>query len=219
MARFRRTVRRPVRRVRARRRRLFRRRRRFPIRPADLLCKLTKISTVRVDVTKVNVYSLSFLPTDFKEFTDLRDSFEMVKFLKVRVRVLPLQNVANNTSSAMPAYCMLPWHRGGPAATEFNTYLSVDKAKVFRGTQTGRQSYVPCNLLANSTDTATAVSTDTINWRPTLYIQRSQTNFPRIYTGLIVFQGDGNLTSGNAVYNIIMDVWVVWKKQTTLPAT
>ena len=216
MARFRRTVRRPVRRVRARRRRLFRRRRRFPIRSSDLLCKLTKISTVSVDVTKVNVYSLSFLPTDFPEFNNLRNSFEMVKFLKVKVRVLPLQNVSNNTSSAMPAYCMVPWHRGVAAATDFNTYLSIDKCKIFRGTQIGRQSYVPCDLLANSTDKATAVQTDTINWRPTLFVTKSQENFPRIYTGLIAFQGDGALTSGAAKYNVIMDVWVVFKKQNIL---
>lgn len=218
MARFRRTFRRPVRRVRARRRRIFRRRRRFTVRPSDLLCKLTKISTVRVDVTKVNVFSLSFLPQDFAEFTNLRDSFEMIKYLKVKVRVLPLQNVSNNTTSAMPAYCMLPWHRTGPASSEFKNYLSVDKAKLFRGTQIGRQSYVPCNLLANSTDTAGAVSTDTIHWRPTLFIQSGQKAFPRIYTGLIAFQGDGALTSGEAIYNIIMDCWVVWKKQSTLPS-
>ncbi|ADD62460.1 capsid protein [Cyclovirus PK6197] len=209
-----RRVRRPLRRFRRRRRKFFRRKSR--VGKSDLLVKLTKIDTVNVDISKINVWSLSYLPTDFSEYNELKKNFEYCVFLKERVTIYPMQNIANNSTSQVPAYLMAPWHRGGPASATFNTYLTIDRAKIFRGTQVGSQTYVPSVLIEGLSDSGGGTSSpDMIQFRPKIYISNSQTRAIRIYNGIIAFQGNGEMT-GTARYNVKHDVWVVFKKQNTL---
>lgn len=215
MARFKRTfrrVRRPLRKRRIFRRRYKRVSRRFN--SGSMWCKFTKVATVEVPNDTTSVWEGSFVPDDFPEYTQLAPNFEAIQFYKQRIRVMPLQNVSNNSTSQLPAYTMLPWHKPGPLQKNFNTYLSVDKAKMFKQTQSGRQTYV-CAVLQTSLSKVdsggneTASNFVTLKWRPR--IERgwaAQSKFPRIYTGIIAFQGEQTMTGRKSAFNIVMDVWV-----------
>ena len=215
----RRTFRRkPVRRVRRRRYH----RRRYRRRTGNLLVKLSKVASYTVDQTKNNVWDASFRMSDFPEHESLARNFESLKLLKVRVTVIPLQNVANNSTSVMHQYVMCPWHYPIAAPATFNAYLSSDKAKLFRGTQIGSQSYVPSMMLVNQLNSKQQPNVqvqDTIVWRPTIRtITTSEpANIsPLIWTGIIAWQGDPSTGAQKAHFNIKMDVWVKYNNQTNM---
>ncbi|AFS65278.1 putative capsid protein [Dragonfly associated cyclovirus 5] len=215
MARFKRVFRRP-RRVVRRRSRMFRRRyRRTRKRTSGTMwCKLTKVATVQVKNDSTSVWSGSFYPNDFPEYVSLAPNFEAIQFVKMRMRVMPLQNVSNNSTSQTPAYAMLPWHKGGPLQKAFNTYLSVDKCKIYRQTQQGYQSY-KCSVLQNAfTKSSSAISEDfslatVTKWCPRIERPNNmEAKQPQIYTGIVVFQGENTMAGRTTAFNIIQDVWV-----------
>jgi len=204
---------------RFRRRRIaFRRRRRTAVRSGDLRVKLLKRDVLTAQNKSINVKSLSFIINDFQEYKDLSPNFEYVKIMKVKVKVVPNMNVSNNTTSRQSTYCLLPFHRAGPASASYGAYLSSDKAKVFRNTSIGRQTYVPNVHVANSTDTANA-STDTIIWRPSIYTSKTQQAFPRIYCGVLAIDTvNADDATGTSGYDVFTEVHVIFKNQQILSA-
>lgn len=205
--------RKPVRRYQRRLRRRFRRRRRS----GNLLAKLTKVSQLTVKNNITSIWNCSFYPEDFKEYTQLAKNFESVKFLRVRVTVLPLQNVANSTTSVAPAYAMTPWHYAIDLPKEFSSYLSMDKAKIFRQTHIGSQAYVPNIMSVTQVRTAGSGATsnsDQIVWRPEIRanVYAATEKLPNIKCGAIAFQGATELT-GSTLFNIKTDVYCVFKSQ------
>ncbi|UPW41428.1 capsid protein [Dipodfec virus UA04Rod_5913] len=222
MARFRRRLRRrkPVRRVgrRARPRRWQRRRK-----TGTLYCKLTKITIYSIDNTKNDFLDLAVNPEDFTEYTSLAKNFEFCKFLKVKVTILPLQNVSNSSSSIMPCYAMTPWHYNIPIPNGFDKFLSMDKAKCFRGTQVGRQTYVPSVMVQTGQmpntvpNPLTAPYLTTVHWRPEIRtVQSTGEKTPTIRTGAVCFQGSSEIVNKTSAYNIKWDVWVKFSGQTTM---
>lgn len=214
--------RKPVRRL-ARRRR-FQRRRRYHRSSGNLFCKLTKISSYTVDPKLNNIWDGSFKMEDFPEFKKIYTNFESVKLYKVRVTVLPMQNVSNNSSSTVTSYCMVPWHYPIDLPKAYNNYLSSDKARVFRQTAVGTQSYVPnvltCTSYRDMGAAAPFTSFDNIVWRPNLRADSSTTDqatLPRVFAGIIAFQGDETVAGeAKPKFNIKMDVWVKFKNQTMM---
>ncbi|WBG01479.1 coat protein [army ant associated cyclovirus 5 170_4] len=221
MARFRRRVayRKPVRRVRRRYlRRAFRRRRIGRSRTGSMYCKFTKVASVTVENNVNSFWGASFLPTDFPEYNNIAKNFELCKFLRIRVRVIPLQNVANNSTSALPCYAMLPWHVPITYPKEFNFYLSVDKHKIRRQCEKGTQSYIPNLFVETPSGTPAQTSApDQIVWKPEIrYHQNTSREPPRIYGGVIVFQGEQEFEGRKASFNIVTDVWVKFKNQSMM---
>lgn len=216
MAKFRRRT--GFRRVRRFRRRRFtgRRRRRYAVRSGDLRVRMLKRDTVIAQNKTINVKSLSFTLDDFAEYRNLYLNFEYVKVMKVIVTVRPQMNVSNNSTSKQSTYCMLPYHRAGPAAASYEAYLSSDKCKVYRSTAVGRQTYVPNVHVANSTDTPNA-STDTLIWRPNIYTTKDQAAHPRIYCGLVAIDTINSADEGVSGYEIFTEVRVIFKNQNIIP--
>lgn len=216
----RRTYRRkPVRRFRRRR---FHRRR-YRRSSGSLSCKLTKVSSFTVDQAKTNVWDGSFKMSDWPEHQSLKKNFELVKVKRVRITVVPMQNVSNNTTSICHSYCLTPWHYAITAPANFNNYMSSDKAKMFRGTQVGSQTYVPCITVQNKLQiTGSEISSsayDTTIWRPTLRtvsMASSSATEPLIWSGIIAWQGDPSTGAGKSHFNIRMDLWVTYKNQTNM---
>lgn len=209
--------RKPVRRVR-RSRRVVRRRRRPS---SNLFCKLTKISIYSTDNSKNEYLQLGFKPDDFPEYVSLAKNFQYVKFLKMRVTILPLQNVANSSTSIMTSYVMTPWHMDNALPTDFNAYLSLDRAKVYRGTQVGYQTYVPSTFLYSSSTANQASGPNVIDWRPTIRTVKAEasgSNFylPYIYGGVAAFQGSPDIINKSAAYNVKYDVYCKFISQTTM---
>lgn len=211
-----------MRRRRFRRRgRIFKRKRRVLRRNrGTLFCKFTKVATLPVPLNAASDWSLSFVPSDFSEYTALAPNFEYIQFLKVRVRVVPEQNVSNNSTSRLPTYAMLPWHRPPPpgSAITYTQFISSDRAKIFRGSQVGHQSYVP-NTLVYSEPTAGGPSGEAhqMIWKPKIARASDNTKLPRIFSGIMAFQGDATISDGNnAYFNIFTDVWVKCVNQNTL---
>lgn len=224
MARFRRRKvyrRKPVRRARRYARRRFKR----GHRSGSLYCKLTKIEIYNCDNTKNEFLQLGFQPDNFGEYDSLARNFEFCKFLKVRVTILPLQNVSNASTSIMPCYVMTPWHYSVAIPTDFNKMLSMDKAKVARGTRVMSQTYVPslqiCNEVSVSPIPPDGSAYNSVIWRPQIRTTRSgsdpnKRNLPYIHTGLAAFQGSAAITNKSSAYNIKWDVWVKFSGQSTI---
>jgi len=190
MARYRR--RRPYRRRLVRRRpvalrRKFIRRRRqtsFPV-------KLTR--SVHVTTNGSADYNLSFMVSlnDFAEHINLGGNFERVKVLRQTVCVYPHQNVANNTTSRIGSYALIPYHKPLPSpGPNFPTALSIDKAKIFRGTQKGRMSFVPAARIGVEQAGEAGVGYTRTDWRPTLELGRDA-NLPYLYTGFFAHENLG----------------------------
>lgn len=202
-----------------RRRRGIFRRRRIPRRKfgnGNLYCKFTRVSSVSVALDKTSVWNTAIKPGDFAEWTRLYKNFEYSKWLKIRVRVIPLQNIANNSTSAVPCYIMLPYHTiGTPTMTALDRYMSVDRAKIMRMTKAASQSYVP----AVRVDVWNTIGGDAhwnkLEWRPTIFHDQG-CDTTQITAGLIAFQGETTL-KGTCNFNIIHDVYVKMGNQTILP--
>lgn len=213
--RIRRYRRKPVRRVR---RKLFRRRVRR-IRSSNLSCKLTRVDSVDVDTSGNHTYYLHFTPGLFPEYTSLSPNFEFCKFNKVVVTVLPMQNVSNNSTSQAPAYVMIPWKEQTVLdAKGFNSLCSIDKAKLYRGTQVGRQSYVPaCHVGVSTSSAAAPLQSDKIEYRPKIkFLGAAGPNENiNIYVGIIMFQGFADLST-KMHFNVKMDVYCTFYNQNTI---
>ena len=120
---------RAVRRIRYRRkpvrfrRRRYARRRVHRRRTTKLSVKLTRTIVMDVDGKAENNLSLHANLNEFSEHINLGANFERVKVWKVRARVYPQQNVANNTTR-IGNYCIVPYHNVMPAtAINFPTAL------------------------------------------------------------------------------------------------
>nr|AGJ74753.1 capsid protein [Dragonfly associated cyclovirus 4] len=215
--RVRRAARRPLRRsgpYRRRRRGFFRRPR---MGKGVFRVKLTRFVSITQNVAKTSQMGLDVRPVDFSEFGKLAGNFEAFRFTRARVRVLPQQNVSNNSSSLMPAYCVFPWHRPLPADSNFNQFLSIDRSKVFRGTGVGKMSFVPSIIASVGTSAGGTLTMET-KWKPRLELVNDGTaNTVVFYTGAIGFQGIPEAPEGaKAHYNIIIDKWGTFYNQKTL---
>ena len=213
MARFRRRVRylrRPVRRYR--RRKYFRQRRR--VAKGSMYVKITKCSTVQVPNNTTSTWGTQFKPADLPEYEHLAPNFERVKFLRIKVRVIPMQNVSNSSTSLVPGYCMLPWHNPGGVQKDFNTFLSCDRAKIYRQTERGHQSYVP-NTLIHAASEGSGAAYQQMVWKPEIRRTTNVVDQPTIYAGLIAFQGDTTLEGRTSTFNVIQDIYCIFRNQTT----
>lgn len=195
---------------------MYRRRRKA----GNFSAKLTKVSTVNVPNNATSVWACHFALEDFDEFKRLAPNFEACVVRRCRVRVIPLQNVSNNSTSALPSYCIAPWHQAGDAPKTFNSYLSIDKAKIRRQTQGVSMNFVPsCRVAAyvNSDGSGNATGYyDVTKWRPRFELSdtpSTSATYPRIYTGVIAFQGDSSMEGRNSSFNVIHEVHVVFKNQ------
>ncbi|UME38931.1 putative capsid protein [Italian wall lizard associated cyclovirus 1] len=220
MARFRRRF--PLRRRRLRRRRrpLIRRRvRKFG--KGNLFCKFTQVKSYEIPVNTTSDVSISFVPTEFPEYVSLANNFEYIQFLKVRVRVLPMQSVSNYSTSAVPAYAMLPWHRPQPPGSTitFNQFCSVDKAKIYRQTQVGRQTYIPNTLIyaVRDNQAVTDAEAHQIIWKPKIERAIDSSKLPTIYAGLLAFQTYTQAPVGATTkFNVVLDAYVKCGNQNIL---
>ncbi|UNY50593.1 capsid protein [Chifec virus UA13_1727] len=208
-ARRRLALRKPVRRTIFRRRfgRRIRRRRQ-----ATLYCKITR--TIHASHPLKDEYNLPLHVTlnDFSEHVNLAATFERVKVLRQVVTVYPQQNVSNTSTSRVGGYCLVPYHKTLPTTyINYPTALSVDKAKAFRATQTGRMSFVPCSRLVVE-NSAGAVSVAYQNsWKPEFEITAENT-IPQLYTGFICFESLAQ-SAVTAYYTIKQDLYVKYKNQ------
>ncbi|WBG01483.1 coat protein [Army ant associated cyclovirus 9] len=204
----RRTIRRrPKRRLRRRFRRRYRK-----SRSANLSCKLTSITTLDVVVSDNHSYWLHFEPASFPEYTALAPSFEYCKFYKTVVTVMPMQNIADETHQ-MPAYAMLPWKDETNITSKgFNSICSYDKAKIYKGWQTGRMSFVPA-VHADVFQQGSEPLPMKIEYKPV--VRYSPTNETKIFNGLVMFQGFADITK-TTHYNIRMDVYCKFYHQNTI---
>ncbi|ADD62452.1 capsid protein [Human associated cyclovirus 2] len=196
------------------RRRVFKRRLRFRRRPiSTLFTKLTRSVQVYSDARTGGVASLHQTLEQFSEHKNLAPNFERVKIYRLNVRVFPQQNVANNTSSRVTNYAIVPYHRPlvKPATPNFPTCLSIDKSKIRRMTQFGRMSFVPAVRLGTDTETSTLYNTT--KWRPEFDIG-VDADKEILYCGFLCFEGDSTIAESHPVnFTVVMDLFVKYKNQ------
>nr|WBG01473.1 coat protein [Army ant associated cyclovirus 2] len=211
--RFGRVVRRVVRR-RPRRRRILRARRFRRPRPGrgNFRVKLTKIVTVAHTADSTQMFSLGVQPKDFTEFLNLAPNFEAYRMKKMLVRIVPQANVSNNTTSANGVYCLLPWHQPTPSVeNSFNSFLSVDRAKVYRGTERGKQIY-NMNVLQGMNYDSTDL--ERVLWSPRIEIRNDSAYETRHFSGLFIMNRiEGKTKEDVYRYDVIQDVWIEFYNQ------
>lgn len=217
MARFRRMYvarrRRPVYRRRSRPGRPYRRRLRRKKTPT-LYVKLTRTVQITVPSATEYNYALHVTLNDFAEHINLAASFERVKVLRQTVRVYPQQNVSNTSTSRVGNYCLLPYHKPAPTtAINFPTALSIDKAKIYRGTAKGRMSFVPAARVDVDATGTPASQTVQTSWRPEFEISAGPT-LPILYTGMLVVENIGiTVPPVVSYYTLVQDLYVRYKNQ------
>lgn len=206
-----------VRRMRYRRKPVIRRRRRRGIRRAHrrrvpkLSVKLTRTIQLDADGKAENNLSLHCNLNEFAEHINLGANFERVKVWKVKARVYPQQNVANNSTSRVGNYCIVPYHNVMPTTPiNFPTALSIDKAKVFRGTQCGRMSFVPVSRLNVDHSTSADATYTVAQWRPTFEISKTAST-QWLYNGFLVPEKINQDTASH--FTIVLDVFVTYYNQ------
>lgn len=203
-----------------RRRRVIRRRRIFRQRPGkgNFRVKLTRFVSITQDIAKTSQFPFDITLADFPEYPTLSGAFERIKIRRIKVTILPQQNVSNNSTSLMPDYCMFPWHRELPTIGSFNTFLSIDRAKLSRGTACTSQMYVPSILVSVETKGAVGygVMSRETKWRPTLECT-NDTEKVIIYSGGMGMQSLSDAPAdAKAHYNIRVDCYVTFQNQNTL---
>ena len=182
------------------------RRRRTPV----LFCKLTRTVVVTHNNSVEQTEAFHVTLNDFAEHINLAPNFERVKVLRQVIKVYPQQNVANNTTSRIGSYALVPYHKPMPTTTPtYGASLSIDRAKIFRGTSFGRMSFVPATRLgADASPNNQFIRTD---WKPEFEIGTTAT-LPVLYTGFIAFEANtGNLNS--SIYTIVQDLYVRYRNQ------
>lgn len=180
-------------------------------RTPTLRVKLTRTVQITHELKNFSIYPCHVQLADFAENTNLASNFERVTISKVVCKIFPHQNVANNSTSRLPNYCIFPYHRGianAGALLNFPTALSIDKAKVYRSTQIGRMSFVPmARLRADPESTNFTVS----KWRPTFDIGRESMD-QWLYCGYLAFEHVAEL-EGSSYFTMVQDVYVTYKNQ------
>nr|QHN64369.1 capsid protein [Cyclovirus sp.] len=199
---YRRRALKPVRRYRRR----FHRRR-----TPHLACKITRTLTIDVAANSDNIYAMNVTLDAFAEHRNLAPNFERVKVLRQNIRVFPQQNVANNSTSRVGTYAIVPYHKPIPASPiSFATAVSIDRAKIYRCTEKGRMSFVPAaRLSADATPNNLSIRTD---WRPEFEIGTGAT-LPHLYTGFISVENLGADVTIGPKFVIIQDLYVIYKNQ------
>lgn len=221
-----------VRRRRYRRKPVFRRRNRFRRRVArrrrsvrrGFRVKLTETQLVSGSVTKNELKELHVDLTNFSEFKRLGSNFEYCVPRVVVQTIYPQQNVSNTSTSAVPPYVIFPYHKNIPTSgVGFSDYLSIDKAKLYRGTAVGRMSFVPSIGLLNNFEINGPVTNKyfrTDMFRPKLRCQEvdiGSSRLPRLYCGGVCFSGNAELTEGSKSYFMIKtDVYLTFYNQNVL---
>lgn len=171
--RYRRAVRRrrPFR--RAFRRRPFRgRRRRRGTKAGDLVVHARSVEELVAPGKKLFLHNFTYSVGQFPELGNIYANFEAYRFISVRLTVIPLQNVSNNSTSECPCYCTFPWHSATPNVVSMGDALSVDKAKIYRGTSRSSRRYVP-NTLEGVLQGDTGSVTAKTSWRPRIEVHQT----------------------------------------------
>ncbi|AXL65890.1 putative capsid protein [Fly associated circular virus 1] len=191
----------------------FRRRKSQWRRTPSLYCKLTRTIQYSHVSSATAIQSMQVRPNDFAEYQNQAANWERVKIYRLRVRVFPQQNVANNTTSRCPNYAFVPYHRPVDTLTAtFPTCLSIDRAKVYRGTQFGQMNFVPLARMGVQTaGTGAVVKLIHEDWKPTLQIGTDATDV-NLYTGFIAYEGIDGLT-GSTYYTVVQDLYVKFIQQ------
>lgn len=223
MARFRRTNRRAYRRPRRsiRRRRMFRKRSfaRRSLGRGNIRIKLTRTDTLAIPLDATSFQSFECSPSDFPEFSNIAPNFEAYRFTKLRARVIPHQNVSNNSTSSVPLMAILPWHHAAPAheGTTFNDYVSIDKAKIYRQTQAARMTFNMNTLVAAVYDAGGGPTTAAVTaWGKRIELDSDAYKIMH-YSGLVAWQKSENAEAGaKSYFTIIRDVWCTLYNQKTL---
>ncbi|ADD62474.1 capsid protein [Human associated cyclovirus 7] len=225
-----------VRRSRVRRRKPVYRRRRYRRRyrrkrgtTKGFKVKLTETQLVQANVTKNELKELHIDLANFTEFNRLQDSFEYFVPRLVVHTIIPQQNVSNTSTSAVPPYCMFPYHKNIPSTgVGWTDYLSVDKAKLYRGTQVGRMAFVPSIGMLNNVEINCVGSDCKLNkfyrqdiFRPKLRCPDSNapeaSQLPRLFCGGVCFAGNSFLKESDKSYFMIKtDVYLTLYNQNTL---
>lgn len=204
--------------------------------------KFTQVLKFEFNRNTQNVLQLSVIGNDIPEFANLAPNFEAYRFTTLRVRIKPRLNIASTgfgviryeeaggiTTTAfdnqLPPYVMLPWHQEPPSDVnnDINKYLSIDKAKYYKGTQSGQQVYKLSTLVATTASGASeAVVNTEVNWRPRIEINRSIDSIKvKHYGGIVVWdkmlvEDPKGERPPNAAYDVIFDVWGTFYNQKTL---
>lgn len=217
----RRFVRRPVMRRRFRRRRIVRRRnfrfrRQRPGRGAFRV-KLTKVVSLSHAMPTTEIWSTSVRAKDFPEFLNLAPNFESYRFKKMRVRVIPQQSVANNSTSRVGLYCMFPWHQPQPSPdNNFNSFLSVDRCKIYNSVERGHQNY-NMNVLQHMSFDDNNKPSERVLWAPRIEIRSDAAYETRHFSGCIAFNGVASAGEDwKTFYDIVTDVWCDFYNQDTI---
>lgn len=195
-----------------RRRRFVRRRKIFRRARPGRGCfrfKFTRVTTVKHTLQNAHIWSSQFSPQDIPEFVELAPNFESYRFRKVAVRVVPSQNVMNNTTSRMSIYCMFPWKRPIPASSNsFTSFLSVDRAKVFRDTQLGRGIYNVCALQGLKYDGPSPGLSEKVAWSPRIEIKNGQAATLNHYAACVAWKEVADAPAdATAYYDIVIDYY------------
>ncbi|WBG01455.1 coat protein [Army ant associated cyclovirus 6] len=213
MARYRRTFRRRRRPLQRRRRRIFRRRRIHRPLTGTLYAKFTKTVVVKCSLPTTTTWGGPVTLGEFVEFNELIRQFEYFRPMRIRVRVLPLQNVSNNSTSSVPMYCIFPWHRPISITDDFGKFLSIDKAKIRRQTSPVTMNFVP-SIYTAALATENSIYTNDIVYRPKIARSFGDMKYPVLYWGGLAFQGITGMT-GESNFNIVMDLYVRMYNQST----
>lgn len=185
--RYRRT-RRPVAR-RARYRRATIRRRRFRKRRSRSgNLTFDCVLSTNIEITESHkLFNVGCMLADFPEAKRLWDNFEAYRIWSLKVKIVPLFNVAN-PETPCPIVVSAPFHRPAPDL-DANGILSLDRSKTHRGTARFQRSFVPAVLTGVRTNTVPPNENNFVKtaWRPRLELSGGDATKVRHYGGLIYF--------------------------------
>ena len=181
----------------------YRRRRKYQqrVKPGDMIIQLKRIRTVKVNSQNNEYIGLNFTAKDFPELQPFLTQFEAFQFQRYAVKVIPSMNVSNNSTSRIGTYCLVPWHKKTTKPTNYSSMLSIDKSRVYRGTQTAYRSFVPAvHVQAETTGTGNAAAV--IKWKPRIDIVDLY-NDVEFYCGMIGIQGIPDATENVNYYHVV----------------
>lgn len=202
------------------RRRYVRRFRSRKSRTGDMVLKCVRVQNVEHTVNANQHLDLHVDPQTYPEFRELNPYFEAYRILKYTITVIPTANVSNNSTSESMMYALIPWKKEittGSVSYGFDEWLSVDRAKAYRGTTKARRSFVPgVRFAGRQTDPAKLNSFGPVTWRPRIEIDGETTRIKH-YTGVIAFhkKDDANAT-GKHTYQLIHQVTIKLYNQNSL---
>lgn len=207
------------------RRKYFKRRyvRRFgkrKSRSGDMVLKCVRVENIEHTTNQNQFLPLHVDPQSFGEFRVLNPYFEAYRIMKYTITVIPTANISNNSTSESMMYALVPWKKeiaDSAVSYTFNDWLSVDRAKAYRGTTKARRSFVPGVRFAGRQNDPTKLNSfGPVTWRPRIEIDEETTRIKH-YTGIIAFhkKDDANAT-GKHVYQLIHQVTMKLYNQNSL---